>query len=272
MLGKLIKYDVKSTWRGFAGIYISILLGVVIVPFVFNNINNEIINIAIGFMAFGIVIAVVVVMIGNLFKIFNTNVFSKEGYLTMTLPVKSRQIIASKLIVSSMWIVLTGLVCVTGLFIFTLLISPTSFIEITDALQLLFTQLDGVSTLTIILLGIGIIMSSLKEVAKLFLACSIAHLKQLDRFRVPAGILSYFAFSWFETFIVQVFAVIWKLVSPNPDLLLLQIEQLSNPESMNQFLGIFNGFIGLGILYAIFLTALFSFGNIWILNNKLDLD
>lgn len=268
MLSKLIKYDIRSTWRDFAAIYMSILLGVIIVPLIMNNINNEIFNMAAGFIAFGIIIAVIAVMVANLFKIFNTNVFSKEGYLTMTLPVTSVQIVFSKLIVSSMWIVLTGVVSAIGLFIFAVIITPESFF---DGFQVILDILTGQSVFTIILLILTAVISTLKEVAKLFLSCSIAHLKQLNRFRVPAGILSYFAFSWLETLIVQISALILSL-SPATDKLIRQFEVMSDPSSIDQFLGLFNGMIGITMMYGLLLTAAYSMGTVWILNHKLDLD
>lgn len=272
MLSKLIKYDIRSTWRDFAGIYMSILLGVIIVPLMINNINNEIVNMAAGFIAFSIVVAVVVVMILNLFKIFNTNVLSKEGYLTMTLPVTSVQIVFSKLIVSSMWIILTGVVSLIGMFIFVMIITPSPIAEITNGIQMILNQLEGHSILTIILLILAAIISCVKEVAKLFLACSIAHLKQLNRFRIPVGILSYFVFSWLETLIVQITGLVIGLFSAQTEELIRQFEAMSDPSSIIPYIELFNGVMAISMIYTLLLTAAFSMGTIWILNHKLNLD
>ena len=73
MLGKLVRFDIRSTWRSFAGIYLSIILGVIIVSLIFKSIMIA------GFVAFAISVTVIVVMILNLFRLFNTSVFSKEG-------------------------------------------------------------------------------------------------------------------------------------------------------------------------------------------------
>jgi len=272
MLKKLIKYDIKSTWRDFTGIYLSILLGVIILPFIFNNVNNDFIVITGGFIAFGIIIAVIVVTIISLFKIFNTNLYSKQGYLTLTLPVTSRQILSSKLIVSSMWIVLTMIVSVIGLLIYTLLIAPLPFMDIISAIKTAISQLSGLGGVTILLLILAMIISTVKEVAKLFLACSIAHLKQFNKFRVPVGVLSYFAFSWAETIIVQGVALIGSPFFKDQTLLMNQFNSMSNLGSIQEVLGLFNWVIGLATLYGAFLILAYSICNIWILNNKLDLD
>jgi len=272
MLKKLIKYDIKSTWRDFTGIYLAILLGVIILPFIFNKVNNDFIYITGGFIAFGIIIAVIVITIISLFKIFNTNVYSKQGYLTLTLPVTSRQILTSKLIVSTMWIVSTMVVSMIGLLIFALLIAPLPFMDIINAIKSTITQLAGLGGATVVLLIFGMIISTVKEVAKLFLACSIAHLKQFNKFRVPVGVLSYFAFSWAENIIVQGVVLVFGPFFKDKTIILTQMETISDIASLQEALGLFNWVIGLAILYGIFLTFAYSFCNIWILNNKLDLD
>lgn len=151
MLTKLIKYDIRSTWRDFTGIFLAILLGVILVPMAMKNFSNELVQLTAGLVAFAIVIAVIAITIINLFKIYNTNVFSKEGYLTMTLPVKASQILTSKLLVSSMWITLTGIVSIIGMIIFTLIITPMGLDQLWIGFRALAEQLDGMTVPTLIL-------------------------------------------------------------------------------------------------------------------------
>lgn len=271
MLSKLIKYDIRSTWREFAGVYLSILLGVLILPPLFNNFHNQIVNTIAGFMATGIVIATIVIMVVTLFKIFNTNVFSKEGYLTMTLPVSSAQIVTSKLLVSTMWIILTGIVSAIGLCIFVLNMNAAPLAEIAAGFQKFMTMFDTRGVLAVILMIIAMIASTVKEIAKLFLACSIAHLKQIGKFRVPVGILSYFLLSWAETLIVQAVGLVLSFM-PNMQEYARQLEAMNDPSSIQQFIGLFTGVMGVGILYALVLTAAYAASTVWILNRRLDLD
>lgn len=271
MLGKLIKYDIRSTWRDFAAVYLSILLGVLILPPLFNHFNNDIVNTFAGLIGAGIVIATIVVMVITLFKIFNTNVFSKEGYLTMTLPATSMQIVVSKLLISTMWIVLTGIVSAIAICIFVLNLNAVPWAEVTAAFRKVMSMFDSNGAFTIALLIVAMILSTVKEIAKLFLACSIAHLKQLNRFRVPGGILSYFLFSWLETLIAQAFVLVLSLF-PYMDELTQQLEQMNDLSGIHQFTGLFNGVMSVGILYTMVLTVVYAIGTIWILNRKLDLD
>ena len=271
MLGKLIKYDIRSTWRDFAGVYLSIILGVIIVPQLFNHFNSETINLLAGFIGTAIVITTIVIMIMMLFRIFNTNVFSKEGYLTMTLPVSSTQIVISKLLVSTMWIILTGFVSVIGILIFVLNLGSVPPVQITEAIGDLLSLLNGHRVLTIALLIFMLIVSAVKEIAKLFLACSVAHLKMLGRARIFVGILTYFVLSWAETLILEVVSNIAMLL-PNYPEIESQLRSLGNISAIDQYLGLFNTLIGISILCGAVLIALYSAGVIGMLNHKLDLD
>ncbi len=264
MLGKLVRFDIRSTWRSFAGIYLSIILGVIIVSLIFKSIMIA------GFVAFAISVTVIVVMILNLFRLFNTSVFSKEGYLTLTLPVTSSQIVVSKLIVSTMWIVLTAIVSIIGLYIFVwnIRIIEGPFV-LFPYIREIISPLDFESAITLILLILVVLTTCVKEMAKLFLACSIAHLKQLYRFRIIVGILSFFVLSWLEVFVVQQIARFVSMIWPKAEELL---ELLSSPISAKQHFALFNGFLSVSFLYAIVLIAVFSLGVVWIMNNKLDLD
>ena len=271
MLSKLIQYDVRSTWREFAGVYLSILLGVLILPPLFNTFTNRFLNTVAGFIAAGLVIATIVIMVITLFRIFNTNVFSKEGYLTMTLPVTSTQIVASKLLVSTMWIILTGIVSVIGICIFVVSMQCTQLGEITEAFRKVTAMLDSRGILAVVLMLTAMLASTVKEISKLFLACSIAHLKQIGRFRVAVGIFSYFVLSWMETLIVQAVSLVAAFI-PGAQEYIMQFDKMNDPSSIQQFIGLFSGVMGIGILYALILTAAYSLGTVWMLNHKLDLD
>jgi hypothetical protein len=272
MLGKIIKYDIQSTWRKFSAVYLSILLGVLIVPFILNNINNPLINLVAVFIAMAIVISTVVVMVSNLFKIYSVNVFSKQGYLTMTLPVTSTQLVFSKLLVSSMWIALTGIVCILAMLLYTTTTVPNAFGEISAAIQKIIPALGGQGVGAAVLLLLVMFMNIVKEISKLFLACSIAHLKELNRFRVLAGIASYFIFSWLEAFIVKLAGMAASQV-PYFTSLTEKFSALSaSGSAFPEMLGVFNGFMVIGLAYALILALAYSAGTVWFLNHKLDLD
>ncbi|NCB41464.1 MAG: hypothetical protein EOM59_02480 [Clostridia bacterium] len=265
MLSKLIKYDFRSTWREFAAIYLSILLGVTVFPFITKNISSSIINLFVGLIAFAIVIAVLVVTIGSLFKIFNKNVFSNEGYLTMTLPANETQIVVSKLLVSSFWIISTGIVSTVGIIIFVWIMSPEAMAEMIAGLKQILPLIDGQMIFAMLMAILFLIAATIQEVAKLFLACSITHLKQLNRFRIPAGILSYFVMTWLEFVVVD-------MLNWNIDFAVNSTDSMSCGQSMEYVIDSFNRAASIGITFQLGFTVLFGIGTIFLLKRKLNLD
>jgi hypothetical protein len=273
MLGKLIKHDIRSTWRDFAGIYLVILLGVIFLPLLFGFVNDAVIHIIAGFFIMGIVISTIVITVIMLFSIFNTSVFSKEGYLTMTLPVRGSELVISKLVVSTMWIVLTGIVSMLGILIFVWNTGPTA--DLIPVLMKVLHYLDAKEYLAIALIFLAVVATILKEIAKLFLSCSIAHLKLLGRFRIPLGILSYFVLSWLEVKVIEaVSSIAGNLPMFKEYMHELKFEYtfMSRPEDILQVTGLFNLAMAQWILYALVIAAAFSVGTVWLLNHKLELD
>lgn len=123
MLGKLIKYDWKSFWKVPATINLSLiiitLVGAVSLVSPLWNTDSELIaslmvaSIMFYYLAiFAGSIAVQVYVAVRYYK----NVYTDEGYLTHTLPVKPRDIILSKLLIGFIWTLLTGLVILFSIF------------------------------------------------------------------------------------------------------------------------------------------------------------
>lgn len=171
-----------------------------------------------------------------------------------------------------MWIVLTGLVATLGIFVFIFNIAPMA--DIIPALKKAFSMLGAREIFAIALILIAMVVSTVKEIAKLFLACSVAHLKLLGRFRILAGIVSFFVFSWLEIKLLQAVNFIAGLI-PGVDEYVHQLRfqvDIQRPEDIMQLTGLFNQAMALWILYSLVLTVIFSIGVIWILNRKLDLD
>ncbi len=145
MLGKLIKYDIKSNLHIMGGIYIFVAVMAAFTAFVdiiYNaNINNFIIFVAdklftsmyyIGIVAMFVATAIVIIMR------YRNNVLKDEGYLTHTLPVKESAIYFSKVISSVIWIVFDLAVIALSACIATRSLEP-----ITDIFHVVSTSVDA---------------------------------------------------------------------------------------------------------------------------------
>ncbi|MDD2371168.1 MAG: hypothetical protein PHQ32_04120 [Firmicutes bacterium] len=116
MLGKLIKYEFKSTMRIFLPIY------GVIIGFSLIQVLLDLFNIKMIFSDGILVTTYVLLIIGTLvltlivgIQRFFKNILGTEGYLMNTLPVKSWKLIFSKLFTSVSWFFGTVLITLSAL-------------------------------------------------------------------------------------------------------------------------------------------------------------
>ena len=109
MLGKLLKYEIKHSARYTAAIYLA-TLAIAAVSVIALFFNSTWLGVMSCFMLYFAGIASVIVTLVSVIKNFYDTLYSKQGYLTFTLPVKCSTILLSKIIVSVLWIVIGFLV------------------------------------------------------------------------------------------------------------------------------------------------------------------
>lgn len=120
MLGKLLKYEWKSTWR----VGCLMLLGLVLVTFfgwlsfqapLWQSVsNNSYSGISVwDLLSFGTLFMYIIMLVGLNYGIiiymgvhFYKTMYTDEGYLTHTLPVTKHQILVSKILNSGIWVLL----------------------------------------------------------------------------------------------------------------------------------------------------------------------
>ncbi len=104
MLGKLIKYELKSTMRIFLPLY-GVILGFTLIRKLLDILNIEfffsdgILVTTYALLTVGIIALTFIVGIQRFYK----NILGTEGYLMNTLPVKSWQLVFSKLLTAVIW-------------------------------------------------------------------------------------------------------------------------------------------------------------------------
>lgn len=117
MLIKLIKHDIKSSYRDLFPLYMGLLLFAVIAA-VSVNPEREWLSSIIILPFFALFIATTVILTLTVIKLFTNRLFSKEGYLTFTLPVTTLETFLSKIITAILWTLLTFLVYVLATSLF----------------------------------------------------------------------------------------------------------------------------------------------------------
>lgn len=128
MLGKLTKYEFKATARIFLPFYLAVF-GVTLVNKCFILINDKaelsgIIETVFTLVQAIMMLAGIVMIAATLFltffmivQRFYKNLFTDEGYLMHTLPVKAGNHILAKLITSSVWTIASVLVVILAVFL-----------------------------------------------------------------------------------------------------------------------------------------------------------
>lgn len=126
MLGKLLKYELKSTSRMMGVLYLAVLVVAAVVGFIARGTildatqGNAIAVVISSLIYVLLIMALMIVTIVMILQRFYKNLLKGEGYLMHTLPVPTWMLVASKVISSLIWILLSIAVLVVSIFVIML--------------------------------------------------------------------------------------------------------------------------------------------------------
>ncbi len=125
MLGKLITHEFKAVSKILAILHLAILIITIIgvIAINFNSSDNDSLQMISSLtlvMYILILIAVAVAVLIFIVVRFYRNLFTDEGYLMNTLPVKPYELILSKLIVGFIWCIINGICTIVSISLLTL--------------------------------------------------------------------------------------------------------------------------------------------------------
>lgn len=192
---KLLKYEMIQNYRSFALIFAVFLLACVMLPFLPLEIF-EIANATMMMVIAGISITVFVTIVRG----YYTSMFEKPGYLTLTLPVSTHQIVLSKIIAAVIWWALTGIVTTIG--IVTIIgIAGSRYIDRVTMNQVIYQIKVALSYL-----GLYNIVAAVKVVTALFLGLlssitgifalvTVVQTKYTRKHKVLAGFIIYIVYT-----------------------------------------------------------------------------
>lgn len=184
MFGKLLKYEFKSIGKWYfalnaAVIAIAAILSFTIKQFtqqadnagVFGTVIDKMLpltlSLTFGALITGSLLSTLLIIINR----FSKNIFGREGYLTLTLPVTSHQIILSKLVASFICSLFNLIILIFGIAI--LIVPMVDFKDVVETLSKVIKAeyiLDNAFILSYLL------VSSLASILLLYFAISIGQL------------------------------------------------------------------------------------------------
>lgn len=265
MLGKLLKYELKSSAKFFVPMYF-VILAITTLNSIFMRKSvfveaQPIINMVVGALFIALTTLTVVIIVRR----FKKNLLGNEGYLMFTLPVSSEKLILSKYISALIWIFLTIIVTMMVVIIYSnglftgsegLFGDGTTF-SISNIMTSGNELVKNNQYLIIIASVIGLILSAISIVVfVIYNSIAIAQLPIFTKHKTVVSIISFFVIG---KFINIIYDLIDRFgIRPN----------ISNLE----FAQAFTKVTTLGILENIFIVIILFICLNYTLNKKLNLD
>jgi len=281
MLIKCIKHDLLATYREFSGLYTALILLAIVGPFI-TKTNNPLLIGLLFLGIFGVVVATLVVTFLTIIRLYSRRLFSDEGYLTLTLPVKTSDTVISKVATGTIWSIATAAVFLIAGALFTTIIFflyagsnwASQVKDVSSAIgQIASTGVFGVFG-RLSLLGIPMsLVDTVYTMILLIFVITLVNTSIIRKNRVAFGIVIYFVLSLTLNYIMSLFhtspfvfrdvALYFQNINSMSDLL-LGLRQISFTVSVPDYAF---GILGQGV-FAIGL----GFATLWLLDHKLEME
>jgi len=182
MLGKLMKYDLKSMFKSFTPLWLALLAVSAVNRFlVFRNdarFANGVSAFVSIFLYGSLCIAVVVVTIVLIIRRFYSGLLKDEGYLMFTLPVKTWQLVASKCLSAT---IITLLSMIAGLLSVFILVPGIQWHQLFEAISKYARFITGDMVLSGVLLLLLVLFTVIKSVTYIYTSLALGHLASKHR-------------------------------------------------------------------------------------------
>ena len=266
MLGKLIKHEWKAVSKPLIIMHLALILMAVIGKILLSIKVLKQADLLWATLLMVYILSVIAVGIGTQIYLavrFYKNMYTDEGYLSFTLPVKPWEHIFSKTLISFIWILIDGIAIILSIFILVMYKGMgTEFIqEFSEMIEVFSGEGVNMVVLTIRMLLSGI-LSLVSIPLMYYFSISIGQL--FNTHKMIASVVVYFI----TTNVIQVIsAVVSALLMKNVSYM---EEEIVTSQSMMG--GFFNGIIDLGILGSILMCVGFWLVTNYIMNKRLNLE
>lgn len=203
MFGKLLKNDLKAQWHSVSAIFLAIAVIVVAGELVALFSSSTIVKVLGGLaviLALLFACAFILIAIGMM---YNKTMFGRAGYLTLTLPVKTGQLIWSKTISALIWTYSVYLLFLGSCFLWFYQVKELMGDEAFDSAQTLLS-LIGLPTLKMIAVvciffAISLAISVLMIVQSIFFGITLSNVKPFSKL----GLIGIIIFSFAVFYCIQ---------------------------------------------------------------------
>ena len=202
MLKKLIKNEFKENYKEMLILYgVSLLAFSLLGLAIRFNIENLMIIMMIPAIASGFSFEIFIII--NINRSFNKKLFSKEGYLTFSLPVKMSQMLFSKYLSNIIWMFASFIVFIFDV-VFLLLFAGANGLDFFD-LELQYT---GYYLFLAFYILIYILVVSILLLTVILTILCFLNMGKVKKHKVLVGILMFYGFQTLLTFCMNFVIVI----------------------------------------------------------------
>lgn len=253
MFLKLWKYEIKCSYRAYLLMYAILLLSTLFV-----NASIPMLSV-ISMVIYGCMIVVILVMtFVMIIRTYQQSMFSKNGYLTLTLPVSGKMLMTVKIMNATMWFLLSYVIIFLSVMVLSMRMGEISITELMDAFGYVFQRADLESWMMLI----NLTVSMLQTVTMMYMIMNFTHTNYIRKHR---GLIA-----------VVIFVVLNLLLSTVNGFLFTDGASLS---MMDLFIGSTStggGFIENSVyvstIESMVLLILCFFGASYILDHKLEIE
>lgn len=256
MFWKLCKFEWKCSYRSFIFLYAVVLISSLFMNFGNRiDLSNSAMNFTAGLvtMIYGISLSTLCIMaFVNVIRTYYQSMFKRTSYLTHTLPVPSWMLVLSKILAGMFWIILSFFVCMISMILIALNFSDVNLSDIIGAsgrILSYFSIFDCIRFIFMVLISVG------ETVALFYFVMTAANTKYIQRYRSVAAVLIFFAILIVEGIIGNSFTHQILFSS-------LQINMMLSINTSSIF----------SMLMSLFMTGVWFFGNVYLLEHKMEIE
>lgn len=179
---KILKYELIGSYRQYLltfVVYLLLCIAAPLLPGAIGEFLSGLLMVAI----FGIVISIFV----NITTCFSRSMFSRSGYLTLTLPVSSKVLVLSKLVGAMIWSLLAFFILGFGMVMLIMLVAGAGLSEVFLLINQIWFAISGDPILLIQIL-INIVFSVLVMIASFYFVITLVHTKYITKHRILIGV------------------------------------------------------------------------------------
>ncbi len=279
MVGKLIKHDFLESRRKFAPVIGMIIAVTFMLIVMFNSsfygTGAELVLLIMTFLVFGLSISSFVMTIMALIDLLYTSVYNKRGYQLFTMPVKSWEILVSKLVLVFIWMSIIGLV--TLICGGTIMLIVFGKVDVLDYFASFFSYLFSNIDVRVYAVSLfSSVVGTIYSFSLFMFVGSIVHSCYVQNGR------NYKMLIFYLIAVVLISSTLGKLMSSDMALQFIIGEGALNGEMLDPLVNgwgqLFSTVVNVGALKATLwfsvleglIATSFMYGTIWFWNNKLE--